>query len=72
MKTQNFKESGEKKILLTCDKTNEASRKTIIKNGGVLESEISDGVDAPTHSTLLKKNKQLQIIEKSMVWSFIF
>ena len=33
---------------------------------------IPDGVDAPTHSTLLKKNKQLQIIEKSMVWSFIF
>ena len=26
----------------------------------------------PTHSALLKKNKQLQIIEKSMVWSFIF
>ena len=35
---------GEKKVLLTCDKTNEASRKTIIKNGGVLESEIPDDV----------------------------
>lgn len=38
------RESGEKKVLLTCDKTNEASRKTIIKNGGVLESEIPDDV----------------------------
>lgn len=38
------REFGEKKVLLTCDKTNEASRITIIKNGGVLESEISDDV----------------------------
>ena len=38
------REFGEKKVLLTCDKTNEASRKTIIKNGGVLESEIPDDV----------------------------
>ena len=30
--------------MLTCDKTNEDSRKTIIKNGGVLESEIPDDV----------------------------
>jgi len=27
---------GENRVLLTCDKNNEASRKTIIKNGGVL------------------------------------
>ena len=38
------REFGEKKVLLTCDKTNGASRKTIIKNDGVLESEIPDDV----------------------------
>ena len=38
------REFGEKKVLLTCDKTNEASRKTIIKNGGGLESGIPDDV----------------------------
>ena len=38
------REFGEKKVLLTCDKTNEASRKTIIKNGGVLENEVTDDV----------------------------
>lgn len=38
------KEFGEKKVLLTCDKSNEASRKTIIKNGGVLENEVFDDV----------------------------
>ena len=35
---------GESKVLLTCDKENEASRKIIIKNGGVLENEIADTV----------------------------
>lgn len=35
-------ESGENKVLLTCDKENEASQRTIIKNGGVLENEIAD------------------------------
>ena len=35
---------GEKQVLLTCDKTNEASRRTIIKNGGILENEITDDV----------------------------
>jgi predicted acetyltransferase len=33
---------GEKRVLLTCDKGNTASRKTILKNGGVLENEIED------------------------------
>ena len=33
---------GENRVLLTCDKTNEASRKTILKNGGVLENEVAD------------------------------
>lgn len=36
------REYGEEKVLLTCDKTNDASRKTIIKNGGILENEIAD------------------------------
>ncbi len=35
---------GESKVLLTCDKGNDASRKTIIKNGGVLENEVVDTV----------------------------
>ena len=33
---------GEKRVLLTCDKDNDASRKTIVKNGGVLENEVAD------------------------------
>ncbi len=36
------REFGESRVLLTCDKTNCASRKTIIKNGGVLENEVKD------------------------------
>ena len=35
-------EYGEKKVLLTCDKDNEASRSTIIRNGGKLENEVID------------------------------
>lgn len=35
---------GESKVLLTCDKKNEALRRTIIKNGGVLENEVDDTV----------------------------
>ena len=27
---------------MTCDKENEASRRTIIKNGGILEEEVAD------------------------------
>ena len=30
---------GIKKALVTCDKSNNASRKTILKNGGILENE---------------------------------
>lgn len=36
------REYGETKILLTCDKTNAASRRTIVKNGGKLENEVKD------------------------------
>ena len=35
---------GESKILVTCDKENVASQRTIIKNGGVMENEIVDTV----------------------------
>lgn len=38
------RETGAEKILLCCDKENEASRKTIIRNGGVLENEVADTV----------------------------
>ena len=34
-----FKEKGHSKVLLTCDKENEPSKITIIKNGGKLEDE---------------------------------
>jgi predicted acetyltransferase len=33
------------KVLLTCDKNNIASAKTIINNGGKLENEVNDGDD---------------------------
>lgn len=35
---------GEKRVLLCCDKTNEASRSTILKNGGRLDNEVTDDV----------------------------
>ena len=33
------------RVLLTCDKENIASSKTIISNGGVLENEVIDEVN---------------------------
>lgn len=38
------KEYGEDRVLLTCDKENIASSKTIVYNGGILENEIEDKV----------------------------
>lgn len=35
---------GEKKVLIVCDKENEASRRTILKNGGIMENEAQDTV----------------------------
>lgn len=35
---------GETRVLLTCDKENTASQKTILKNRGVLENEVDDNV----------------------------
>lgn len=37
------REKSMKKVLITCNKSNIASAKTIIKNGGVFENEIPDG-----------------------------
>lgn len=37
------KEINIEKVLITCDKENIASAKTIIRNGGVLENEVSKG-----------------------------
>ena len=36
------KKMGMKEVLLTCDKDNLASAKTIISNGGILENEVKD------------------------------
>ncbi|MCI9252098.1 MAG: GNAT family N-acetyltransferase [Lachnospiraceae bacterium] len=33
---------GEHRVLLTCDKENTASKRIIVKNGGVLEDEVED------------------------------
>ena len=38
------REFGEEKVLLTCDKDNEASRRTIVRNGGIMENEVTDDV----------------------------
>ena len=38
------RELGESMVLITCDKENMASQRTIIKNGGVLENEVADTV----------------------------
>ena len=42
------KEFGSEKVLLTCDKHNLASAKTIIHNGGILENEVNDDVNLST------------------------
>ena len=39
------KDSGKSKVLLTCDKENIASQKTIIRNGGYLENEVIDNAN---------------------------
>lgn len=43
---------GEKRILLACDKENEASRKTIMNNKGVLENEVIDSVGLSKSGTI--------------------
>jgi len=46
------REFGEEKVLLTCDKTNIASKRTILKNGGVLENEIADDIGLGVSGTI--------------------
>ena len=41
---KSFGGNGENKVLLTCDKENIVSKRTIIKNGGLLENEVVDTV----------------------------
>ena len=36
------REAGEARVLITCDKDNIPSARTILANGGVLENEVSD------------------------------
>lgn len=49
LQLEKCREFGENKVLLTCDKDNEASRRTIIGNGGILENEIVQVPDAKDH-----------------------
>ena len=46
------REFGEKQVLITCDKTNDASRLTIVKNGGILENEVILDVGAGESRTI--------------------
>lgn len=39
------RERGADRLLVTCDRSNDASRKTIVKNGGVLENEVEADPD---------------------------
>lgn len=39
------KEFGETRVLVVCDKENEASRRTIMRNGGIMENEAADTVN---------------------------
>lgn len=43
---------GEKRVLLACDKANEASRRTIVGRGGELEDEITDEVGLSRSGTI--------------------
>lgn len=46
------KEYGKEKVLLTCDKENIASSKTIIANGGILENEVIDNAGLSESGTI--------------------
>jgi Predicted acetyltransferase len=48
------REYGEKQVLLTCDKENDASCRTILKNGGELEDEIADDVGLGESGVILR------------------
>lgn len=38
------REYGEKRVLVVCDKENDASRRTILANGGIMENEAEDTI----------------------------
>jgi len=44
---ERIKPLGLQKFMATCDKSNIASQKIILANGGVFESEYSEGLDEP-------------------------
>lgn len=65
------KKLGIGNVLMTCDKENQASARTIIKNGGVLENEVeNEGRIKQRYWITLKKrfadgrNKSIDILEK--------
>lgn len=65
------KKLGIGNVLMTCDKENKASARTIIKNGGVLENEVeNEGRITQRYWITLKKrfadgrNKSIDILEK--------
>lgn len=39
---ETYQEAGEERVLITCDKDNIPSARTILANGGVLENEVAD------------------------------
>lgn len=41
---EKYREAGEAKVLVTCDKGNLGSERTILANGGMLENEVEDEV----------------------------
>ena len=46
------REHGKKRVLLTCDKENIASAKTMIANGAILENEVVDEVNLSESGTI--------------------
>ncbi|MCI7767248.1 MAG: GNAT family N-acetyltransferase [Oscillospiraceae bacterium] len=48
------KQFGEKRVLLTCDKENLASKRTIEANGGILENEVPDDVNLSESGIILR------------------
>lgn len=48
------RDAGEKRVLVTCDKDNVASRKSIVKNGGILENEIND-ISVPGNGGIIQR-----------------
>ena len=55
------KELGIEKVLMTCKKLNEASAKTIIKNGGVLENELIFNQEVVQRYWIELNNKHLEM-----------